>query len=298
MRNVIRGFLGLGLIGAAAGFWITAPRTIDPQTIDGLTGDAARGEQVFWAGGCASCHASPSADSDDMILLTGGKAFATDFGTFYAPNITSDPTHGIGVWRQIDLANAILAGVSPSGKHYYPAFPYTSYARLNAQDVVDLWAFMQILPPSDVASKAHDVSFPFSVRRGLGLWKQLFAHPEPVVRTDLTAEQQRGQYLVEGTGHCGECHSPRNALGGIDYARWLGGAPNPSGKGTIPNITSGALDWSEGDIAEYLSSGFTPEFDSAGGEMAEVVENTARLPQSDRDAIAAYLKAVPPVSNE
>lgn len=296
MNAFFKSVLGLSFIAGSAGLWITAPRTVPAETFTSLTGDATRGEQVFWTGGCASCHTAEDDAQEDRILLSGGKAFVTDFGTFYAPNITPDPAHGLGDWSAVDFANAMQAGVSPDGKHYYPAFPYTSYARLNPQDVVDLWAFMQTLPPSEVANRPHDVSFPFSIRRGLGIWKVLFSHPEPVVTGDLTTAQKRGQYLVEGPAHCGECHSPRNPLGGIDYTRWLGGAPNPSGKGTIPNITPAALDWSEADIAEYLSSGFTPEYDSAGGEMAEVIENTARLSDEDRAAIAAYLKAVPRIS--
>ena len=104
----------------------------------------------------------------------------------------------------------------------------------------------------------------------------------------------RGRYLVEALGHCGECHTPRNLLGGSQLGRWLSGAPNPTGKGNIPNITPGKLDWSEVDIAEYLSSGITPEFDTAGGHMVAVIENTSKLPASDRGAIAAYLKRVLP----
>lgn len=298
MAKLTRSLLGLVLIGGAVGWWITSPRALDTTRLAGLEGDRTRGEQVFWTGGCASCHAAPNAEGDAGIVLSGGKPFASDFGTFFAPNISPDPEHGIGDWDTTDFANAVMAGVSPDGKHYYPAFPYTSYVRLNPQDVVDLWAFMQTLPPSSARNTPHDVGFPFSIRRGLGLWKLLFAHPEPVIDADLNAQQKRGQYLVEGAGHCGECHSPRNALGGIDYTRWLGGAPNPSGKGKIPNITPAALNWSEADIVEYLTSGFTPDYDSAGGEMAEVIENTARLSPEDRAAMAAYLRSVPAVTNE
>jgi mono/diheme cytochrome c family protein len=106
---------------------------------------------------------------------------------------------------------------------------------------------------------------------------------------------ERGRYIAEALAHCGECHTPRNLLGGLDRSRWLGGAPDPSGKGSIPNITLGKLTWSEAEIVEYLTSGFTPEFDSVGGHMAHVVDNMARLPESDRAAVAAYLKSVPAV---
>jgi mono/diheme cytochrome c family protein len=112
-----------------------------------------------------------------------------------------------------------------------------------------------------------------------------------------TPELERGRYIVEALAHCGECHTPRNLLGGLKTSKWLSGAPDPSGKGRIPNITPAALTWSEDEIVDYLTTGFTPEFDSVGGHMAHVVDNMARLPESDRRAVAAYLKAIPPVAS-
>jgi mono/diheme cytochrome c family protein len=295
MYRAARYIAFLAILAGAVFWWITAPERVSETDIAGLTGDAARGETVFWTGGCAACHSAPDAEGDARLVLSGGRAFASDFGTFHAPNISPDPTQGIGGWQAIDLVNAMLHGTAPDGSHYYPAFPYTSYARADLQDLVDLWAFLQTLPASDTPDIAHDVGFPFSMRRLLGGWKFLFSGPNQVVTADLSPEAARGRKLVEGLGHCGECHSPRNALGGIDYARWLGGAPNPTGRGTIPNISPGKLDWSEPDLVEYFTSGFTPDYDSAGGEMAEVVQNLSKLPVEDRRAIAAYLKAVPAV---
>ncbi|MYM53878.1 c-type cytochrome [Thalassovita mangrovi] len=295
MYRAARYFVFLIILAGAVFWWITAPKRVSETDIAGLTGDAVRGETVFWAGGCAACHSAPGAEGDARLVLSGGRGFASDFGTFHAPNISPDPTHGIGGWQAVDLVNAMRHGTAPDGSHYYPAFPYTSYARADLQDMVDLWAFLQTLPASDLPDTAHEVGFPFSIRRLLGGWKFLFSGPDQVVTADLPPEAARGRALVEGLGHCGECHSPRNALGGIDYARWLGGAPNPAGRGTIPNITPGKLTWSEPDLVEYFTSGFTPDYDSAGGEMAEVVQNLAKLPVEDRRAIAAYLKAVPAV---
>jgi mono/diheme cytochrome c family protein len=189
----------------------------------------------------------------------------------------------------------VLKGVSPGNTHYYPAFPYTSYTHMSIADAGDLFAYIKTLPASDTPSRAHDVGFPFNIRRTLGGWKWLFASDDYVLTGDLSEQLQRGRYLVEGLAHCGECHTPRNALGGLQRDQWLAGAPNPSGKGTIPNITPGKLEWSESDLVAYFTSGFTPEYDSAGGEMAKVVSNLAQLPQSDREAIAAYLKAIPAV---
>jgi mono/diheme cytochrome c family protein len=292
MRKLSKYIAFLAIVGLAAFWWLTRPGRIDPAAMAALSGDAARGEAVFWAAGCASCHAAPGAEGAARTTLAGGMAFPSPFGTFHAPNISPDPTHGIGGWSAEDLANAMLHGTSPQGAHYYPAFPYTSYARARLQDVADLHAFVMTLPASATPSLPHAVGFPFNIRRTLGGWKFLFARPGWV--RDVPPDLERGRYLVEALGHCGECHTPRNALGGTDYGRWLHGAPDPSGKGRVPPLTPDQLDWSARDIAAYLATGFTPEFDSAGGHMADVVQNLAHLPESDLAAIAAYLKALPP----
>lgn len=286
-------------VATGVAFWLlTAPQRLDASTLAALgAGDAARGEQVFWAGGCASCHAAPGARGEDRLLLSGGQRFETAFGAFVAPNISQHPRDGIGGWSVEDLANAMMRGVSPSGRHYYPAFPYTSYARMQPADVADLHAFLSSLTEVEGAAPAHEVGFPFNIRRGLGLWKLLYLDPAPALALDSPAQDvARGQYLVEGPGHCGECHTPRSLIGGLDKSRWLAGAPAAEGDGTIPNITpgdDGIGGWSHGDIATLLGTGFTPDYDSVGGAMASVVRSTAELPQQDRDAIAAYLKAIP-----
>ena len=295
MRGRLRWLVVLGFIGLGIFWFLTRPHPLAQDALAGLTGDAKRGEQVFWAGGCAACHADIKAEAAQKLLLGGGQEFASPFGTFIAPNISPDPVNGIGGWSAQDLANAMTRGVSPAGTHYFPVFPYASYVHAELQDVVDLQAFLQTLPKVATPSQPHKVSFPFNIRRSLGGWKFLFLKPDWVVTGDLTPAQIRGRYLVEGLGHCAECHTPRNALGGMDRNRWLAGGPVPAGKGRFPNITPGKLDWTEADIIEYLTSGFTPEFDSAGGHMALVVENTKHLPEADRAAIAAYLKIVPSI---
>ena len=282
----------LVLAAAAGGWWITAPDPLPASTFDGLAGDPARGETVFAAAGCASCHVAPGAAEGAELVLAGGQRFPSDFGTFVAPNI-SPSASGIGGWSVADLGNALMRGVSPEGAHYYPALPYGSYARMQPQDVADLHAYMQGLPPSDAVSQPHEIGFPFSIRRTLGVWKALFLTDGWVMQGDLSPEETRGREIVEALAHCGECHTPRNVLGGMDMSRWLAGAPNPSGEGNIPNITPAKLRWSQGEIVIYLTSGFTPEYDSVGGHMAHVVENMARLPESDRRAVAAYLARVP-----
>jgi mono/diheme cytochrome c family protein len=183
-------------------------------------------------------------------------------------------------------------GVSPAGKHYYPAFPYVSYTKIKPQDLVDLKAFMDTLPASGEANLPHDVGFPFSYRRALGGWKLLFGGSDWVLTEVKPPQLERGRYLVEVLGHCGECHTPRNALGGLERAAWLTGSVLP-GEGKVPGITPSVLDWAPEDVAYYLESGFTPSFDSAGGAMAHVVENMSKLPAEDRDAIAAYVASLP-----
>lgn len=281
LRRLIQTALVLAIVGGAVGLWLTRPDRVDPADFANLTGAPDRGALVYHAAGCHSCHAAAG-----QTALAGGQAFRSEFGTFYAPNISSDPTYGIGAWSLTDFANAVQRGVSPDGQHYYPAFPYTNYARMTAQDVVDLWAYMGQLPASDTPSVPHKVGFPFNIRRSLGGWKLLFADDGWVVDNPAS---ERGRYLVEALAHCGECHTPRNALGGLDLANWLTGAPNPSGEGNVPGITPSQLGWSANDIAYYLETGFTPDFDSVGGHMVSVVDNMAQLPAEDRQAIADYL---------
>jgi mono/diheme cytochrome c family protein len=236
---------------------------------------------------------APGAKGAAELVLAGGQAFPSAFGTFVAPNI-SPSEQGIGGWSVADLGNALMAGVSPEGQHLYPALPYASYAKMQPQDVADIHAYLQTLPPSDASSQPHDLGFPFNIRRMLGFWKLMFLNTDWVLQGDLTPEETRGRHIVEALAHCGECHTPRTALGGMDTGRWLAGAPNPSGEGTIPNITPAKLTWSTGEIVTYLTTGFTPDFDSVGGHMAHVVENMAKLPDADRKAVAAYLAKVPP----
>lgn len=281
------------LAGAAGAWWLSAPQPLPAATFDGVTGDPLRGEGVFTAAGCASCHMAPGAKGAAELVLAGGQAFPSAFGTFVAPNI-SPSEQGIGGWSVADLGNALMAGVSPEGQHLYPALPYASYAKMQPQDVADIHAYLQTLPPSDASSQPHDLGFPFNIRRMLGFWKLMFLNTDWVLQGDLTPEETRGRHIVEALAHCGECHTPRTALGGMDTGRWLAGAPNTSGEGTIPNITPAKLTWSTGEIVTYLTTGFTPDFDSVGGHMAHVVENMAKLPDADRKAVAAYLAKVPP----
>jgi mono/diheme cytochrome c family protein len=294
MRRILWVMAALAVAGLGVFWVITRADTLPQDALAGLTPDPVHGEQVFWAGGCASCHADLTATGDTKLLLGGGQKFPSPFGTFLAPNISPDPENGIGGWSALDLANAMTRGVSPEGSHYFPAFPYPSYIRADLQDVVDLHAFLQTVPAVATPSLPHEVGFPFNIRRSLGGWKFLFLNDDWVVSGELTAEEERGRYLAEALGHCGECHTPRNALGGPDRGRWLAGGPVPgSATGRFPNITPAKLTWSADDIAAYLETGFTPDFNSVGGHMALVVENTAQLPASDRQALAAYLKKVP-----
>lgn len=293
--RVMRWLIVLGLVAAGGLYVLARPKPLPESAVAGLTGDPAKGELVFWAAGCASCHMAAEAKGAAELVLSGGQRFPSAFGTFVAPNISQDPEHGIGKWSLLDLANAITRGVSPKGEHYYPALPYASYAKMEMQDVADLYAFMKTLPADPTPSQPHELAFPFSMRETLGLWKLLFLSKDWVLPGNLTPTAARGRYIAEALAHCGECHTPRNMLGGLDTSRWLGGAPNPSGDGKVPNITPDKLKWAAADIVQYLTTGFTPEFDVVGGHMAHVVENMGRLPESDRLAVAEYILAVPSV---
>lgn len=290
--------VGLGIVAAGAAWFLSAPQRVSAQILAALdAGDAQAGRRIFFAAGCASCHAKPGSEGDALMELPGGVKLATEFGTFVAPNISQHPTDGIGNWTVEDLANAMMKGVTPDGTHLYPAFPYTSYARMEPGDIADLYAFLKTTPAVAGAAPPNEVRFPFNIRRGLGLWKQLNLSAEPVIALrDEASEQVRlGQYLVEGPGHCGECHTPRDLTGGSIKTEWLAGSVAAEGEGSVPNITpDGAVgDWSQSDLVNYFETGFTPDYDSVGGSMVEVQKNLAQLRPEDREAIAAYLKAIP-----
>jgi mono/diheme cytochrome c family protein len=284
-----------GVIVAAGAWWITAPRPIpaaEAAQFD-TAGDPERGRLVFAAGDCASCHASPG--QPDRLHLGGGIALASPFGTFRAPNISPDPKDGIGKWRTRDLANALLRGVAPDGRHYYPVFPYPSFAHMSAADVIDLMAYLRTLPKVSGRAPPHDISPIFRIRRMVGFWKLLYFDPTPIKPDPQQNEQwNRGHYLVESLGHCAECHSTRNLLAAIKSGTRFAGGPDPEGTGFYPNITPTRIgSWSAQDIAEVLKSGNTPDHGRVGSSMSDVVTNTSMLPDSDREAIATYIKSLP-----
>lgn len=294
LRRLAIGAATLALASGVLAWVLSAPRGLPPEILSVLSdhaGDSDRGVRIFWAAGCSGCHAEPGLDMtapvETRLVLSGGRRLESPFGTFVAPNVSMDHDHGIGSWTLEAFASATLAGVSPDGRHYYPAFPYGSYIRMTPGDLADLWAFWQTLPADATPSAPHELSFPFSLRRGLGLWKQLNLTDDWATPRPPDEATQRGRYLVEALAHCAECHTPRNAAGALRVDAWMAGAPNPSGDGRIPAIP--AADWNAQAIASYLQSGFTPSFDVVGGSMSDVVVHMQQLPAEDREAIAAYL---------
>lgn len=307
MRRLLLMGIALAAFGGAAFYGLTIPRIIEAAALPAHKPDVKNGEYMFRAGGCASCHSAPATakcddlKSTDKRILAGGRCLITPFGKFYIPNISPSHDAGIGGWSDIQFVNAVMRGVSPSGSHYYPAFPFTSYQRMRYEDVLDIKAFIDTLPAVKSRIPDHDLGLPFRLRRGLGLWKMLYMdgrqfRPDPARGKSVN----RGAYLVEGAGHCGECHSPRDLLGGIVTSKKFSGGPAPEGKGRIPNITphkSGIGSWSADDIAYSLETGLMPSFDSFGGTMVEVQSNMAKLTPDDRAAIAAYLKSLPAIAS-
>lgn len=293
MRKLLFALLGLGVI-VGAGLWITRPVIIPDDRIAGIEPDLARGAWVFAAAGCASCHAAEDAEGHARLVLKGGHRLVTPFGSFVVPNISQDPDHGIGGWSRAEIVTALMEGTSRDGRHLYPALPYADYHKADLADMVSLAAYLETLPADPTPNQPHELAFPFNIRAGIGLWKLFNMNRDWVL--DVPPDDEtlvRGRYIAEALAHCGECHTPRTLAQGLDTHRWLAGAPNPSGKGNIPNITPAKLDWSAADIASYLATGFTPEFDVAGGSMVEVIAGIKALPPEDLAAVAAYVKAVP-----
>jgi mono/diheme cytochrome c family protein len=294
LRRLLLVVVIAGLIGLGA-FWVlTIPAIVPASALGAYTPNRDNGKTMFFSGGCAGCHATPG--QEDKTRLGGGVALKSPFGTFYAPNISPDPKDGIGNWSEANFVTALSKGTSPDGQHYFPALPYTSYQRMKLEDVRDLFAYIKTLSPVAGKVRDHDVRFPFNIRRGIGLWKLLFLDGNPFVSDPTkSAQWNRGAYLVNGPGHCAECHSPRNVAGAIIESQRFAGGPNPDGEGWIPNITQkGLSDWSEKDIAYMLETGMTPDGDSVGGSMTEVVRNCSQLSAEDHAAIAVYVKSLPP----
>jgi mono/diheme cytochrome c family protein len=283
--------LGALLAGVLA-WWATAPRGLGPDAVPEHEPDLANGERLFHAGSCASCHGTLEDGKPGGDSLGGGLELASPAGLFRVPNISPHPTDGIGGWTDLEFLNAMQRGLSPDGRHYYPSFPYPSYTRMTSIDLLDLKAWLDQMPAVPGSAQAHDLPFPFSLRRGIGAWKRLFLNDQPVKEVMAgDAVLERGRYLVEGPGHCGECHTPRGPLLALDRTRWLAGAPTADGEGRVPDISPAALDgWSEDDLVYYFETGVDPAYDVVGGHMVSVQENLARLPAADRSAIAAYLK--------
>ena len=250
--------------------------------------DVARGEYLAQAGGCLGCHVEARAGATPFA---GGRALKSPFGTFFGPNITPHPEAGIGRWTEADFRRAMRDGKRPDGSRYFPAFPYVAFTRISDADLRDLWAYLRSLPPSPQPNRPHDLSFPYNLRFGMVFWNLLHFTPGAMPDGKGQAPEMRGRYLAEALGHCGECHTPRGRTGGLRRDASYAGATMNGAK--VPAITPERLArWSAGDLAEFLSSGMTPDGDFAGGEMAEVIRNsTGKLTAEDLAALVAYLRA-------
>jgi len=282
-----RAVLLLGLTAGALPAFGQAPDSAQVQ----------RGEYIFHAGGCLGCHTDVK---NNGVPLAGGRELKTPFGSFFGPNITPHPTAGIGRWTEAQFRRALREGLRPDGAHYFPSFPYTSFTGITDADISDLWAYLQTVPQSAQPSRAHELGFPFNIRLAMIGWKALYFTQGPFAPNPAaSAEINRGAYLVNALGHCGECHTPRNMVGGLDRSKWLAGGILDGG--VVPNITphaeTGIGKWSPGDLTDLLKMGMTPDGDFVGGEMAEVTKETAKLTDDDVKAVIAYLRSLPPVNN-
>lgn len=267
-----------------------------PAAVDAVK----RGEYIFRATGGCTCHTQGEEDG----FLSGGRPIQTPFGTFYGTNITPEKQTGIGGWGEADFVRSMREGRSPRGAHYFPVFPYTSFTRMRRQDLADLRAYLSTVTPIHRENRPHEVWPPFSWRPLLWGWKLLnFTSGEFREDPTRSAEWNRGAYLARALGHCEECHTPRNVLGGLqEKMAYAGTRDGPEGE-VAPNITpdreTGIGTWTVEDVVFLLKTGFTPSGDDVQGLMAEMIDNGFKyLTDEDLRAIAAYLRSLPPVRNE
>ena len=282
---------------AATAWFVTGPRGVSAEVAAAVSepGDPEAGKNVFYIAGCESCHMSPG--QKDPLRLGGRLELKTPFGSFYPPNISPDPVDGIGAWSVADFANALMAGVSARGDHLYPAFPYPSYCHMSIKDARDLFAFLHTTPPISGRAPSNSLKFPFSIRRAVGFWKLLYMPKiDQSLAVDPTDEEALGSYLVNGPGHCAECHSPRDFFGGIIASHRLTGGPLPDSKGKAAEHHGRGPQRlvRRRTIETALSTGFTPSGDVLGSAMTAVVRSLKQVPEPDLAAIARYLKSYKP----
>lgn len=281
---------------AVVSFWLVIT-AVPPVVADDVM---RRGEYLFRAAGCANCHTD---EKNKGAPLAGGRALKTPFGTFYSPNITPDPETGIGLWSEADFVRALREGIDDEGKHLYPAFPYTSYSLLTDTDLHAIRIYLFNQKPVRQANKPHELPWYLRFRASLRIWKMLFFNPGPFQpQPGQSAAWNRGAYLATAIAHCGECHTPRNFLGGFNELQRFGGNPDGIDGAKAPNITpdkkTGIGKWSQGDLADYLETGAMPDGDYAGDAMAEVIDNSlSQLTKDDRKAIAVYVMSLPAVQS-
>ncbi len=255
-----------------------------------------RGEYLARAGDCAACHNTPGGKP-----YAGGYTFKLPFGTIYSSNITPDKETGIGDWSDADFLRAMHNGIGKDGENLYPAFPYTSYTLLTDADVLAIKAYLFSLKPVHYQPPPNDLAFPFNQRFLMKFWNVLF-NPgrrfEP--NSERPPEWNRGAYLAEALGHCGDCHTPRNLMFGLSESQKFAGALTAGWKAynITPDREWGIGAWSDDQLADYLGHGHSPGRSSAAGPMGEAVDHSLRfLTSGDIHAMIAYLKSVPPVAD-
>jgi mono/diheme cytochrome c family protein len=272
--------------GAVPGF---VPGPVDADRVK-------RGEYLARAGDCAACHTAPGGQP-----YAGGLAFRLPFGTIYSSNITPDKDTGIGDWNDADFLRALHDGVGKDGENLYPAFPYTSYTLLTDEDVSAIKAYLFSLKPVQYEPPPDHLAFPYDQRFLLRFWNVLFNPGQRFQpNSDRPPQWNRGAYLIEALGHCGDCHTPRNLMFAPQARQKFAGALIQGWKAynITPDREWGVGVWSDAQLAEYLADGHAPRRSSAAGPMAEAVGNSLRfLTAGDIAAMVAYLKTVPPVAD-
>lgn len=279
-------------------WFLSAPRPLEASALPQHTPDETNGQLLYNAAGCRSCHlGAPDLKDVDPSLPAGGAPLKTPVGTFYPMNLTPDRETGIGAWTDIQFVNAVQRGISPEGEHLIPALPYTSYARMKVEDILDIRAYLATLTPVTSPDRAADIPLPFLTRRGVGLWKWLGLDTTPWTPDPAqSASWNRGSYLVNGPGHCAECHTPRNTFMALDTSQAFAGGPHPEGEGRVPSLR-GLIERGRykdaKDIASALQYGEMLGYDKiSSGGMGQVQRNISQLPEADIIAIGEYLASL------